>query len=54
MPAAVDPVQRGRVADGYGVQDEPWLVLVSKSGKITWQHAGWVPLATLEKQAAGA
>jgi cytochrome oxidase Cu insertion factor (SCO1/SenC/PrrC family) len=51
-PVALD--ETGRVADGYGVQDEPWLVLVSKSGKITWQHAGWVPLATLEKQAAAA
>ena len=44
--------QTGRVADGYGVQDEPWLVLVNKSGKITWQHDGWVSLAALEKAAA--
>ena len=49
-PVALD--QTGRVADGYGVQDEPWLVLVSKSGKITWQHDGWVSLAALEKAAA--
>ena len=49
-PVALD--QTGRVADGYGVQDQPWLVLVNKSGKITWQHDGWVSLASLEKAAA--
>jgi cytochrome oxidase Cu insertion factor (SCO1/SenC/PrrC family) len=42
----------GRVADGYGVQDQPWLVLVNPAGKITWQHDGWVPLPALEKAAA--
>jgi hypothetical protein len=51
-PVALD--ETGRVADGYGVQDEPWLALVNKAGKITWQHDGWVPLATLEKAAAAA
>jgi hypothetical protein len=50
-PVALD--ETGRVADGYGVQDQPWLVLVNKSGKITWQHDGWVSLAALEKAAAG-
>jgi hypothetical protein len=40
------------VADGYGVQDQPWLVLVNKSAKITWQHDGWVSLSALEKAAA--
>ena len=49
-PVALD--QTGRVADGYGVQDQPWLVLVNKSGKITWQHDGWVSLASLEKAAS--
>jgi len=33
----------GRVADGYGVQDQPWLALVSASGKIIWSHDGWLP-----------
>ena len=51
-PVALD--ESGRVADGYGVQDQPWLALVNKAGKITWQHDGWVPLATLEKAAAAA
>jgi len=41
----------GRVADGYGVQDQPWLVLVSASGKILWSHDGWLPLPALESAA---
>ena len=49
-PVALDAT--GRVADGYGVQDQPWLVVVNKAGKITWQHDGWVSLASLEKAAA--
>jgi cytochrome oxidase Cu insertion factor (SCO1/SenC/PrrC family) len=49
-PVALD--ETGRVADGYGVQDQPWLVLVNKSGKVTWQHDGWVSLSALEKAAA--
>jgi hypothetical protein len=39
----------GRVADGYGVQDQPWLSLVNAAGKIVWYHDGWVPLSTLEQ-----
>ncbi|HEY6494110.1 MAG TPA: redoxin domain-containing protein [Trebonia sp.] len=49
-PVAMD--ETGKVADGYGVQDQPWLVLVNKSGKITWQHDGWVSVPALEKAAA--
>jgi AhpC/TSA family len=49
-PVALD--ETGRVADGYGVQDQPWLTLVNAAGKITWQHDGWVSLATLEQAAA--
>jgi cytochrome oxidase Cu insertion factor (SCO1/SenC/PrrC family) len=49
-PVALDT--SGRVADGYGVQDQPWLTLVNAAGKITWQHDGWVPVAALEKAAA--
>ncbi len=26
----------GRVADGYGVADQPWFVLTSRSGRILW------------------
>ncbi|MGD0704558.1 MAG: redoxin domain-containing protein [Trebonia sp.] len=49
-PVALD--KTGRVADGYGVQDQPWLVLVNAAGKITWSHDGWVSLASLEQAAA--
>ena len=44
-PVALDTT--GRVADGYGVQDQPWLALVSASGKIIWSHDGWLPVAAL-------
>jgi cytochrome oxidase Cu insertion factor (SCO1/SenC/PrrC family) len=49
-PVGLD--QTGRVADGYGVQDQPWLVLVSATGKIVWSHDGWMPLPALEQAAA--
>jgi cytochrome oxidase Cu insertion factor (SCO1/SenC/PrrC family) len=49
-PIALD--QTGRLADGYGVQDQPWLALVNATGKIVWQHDGWVSLADLQKAAA--
>ncbi len=42
----------GRVADGYGVQDQPWFVLTSSSGKIVWSHDGWLSSAALEAAAA--
>jgi cytochrome oxidase Cu insertion factor (SCO1/SenC/PrrC family)/thiol-disulfide isomerase/thioredoxin len=34
FPVAVDGT--GRVADGYLVQDQPWFVLASRSGRILW------------------
>jgi cytochrome oxidase Cu insertion factor (SCO1/SenC/PrrC family) len=49
-PVALD--KTGRLADGYGVQDQPWLVLVSAAGQITWSHDGWVSLPALEQAAA--
>jgi thiol-disulfide isomerase/thioredoxin len=43
-PVGIDP--SGRVADGYGVQDEPWFVLVSGSGQVLWywdiSTSGWL------------
>ena len=48
-PVALDTA--GRVADGYGVQDQPWLALVSASGKIIWSHDGWLPTPALEAAA---
>jgi hypothetical protein len=48
-PVAADAT--GRLADGYGVQDQPWFALVSATGRIVWQHDGWLPLAALETAA---
>ncbi len=48
-PVALDTT--GRVADGYGVQDQPWFVLTSATGKVLWQHDGWLPLPALESAA---
>jgi cytochrome oxidase Cu insertion factor (SCO1/SenC/PrrC family) len=48
-PVALDTT--GRVADGYGVQDQPWFVLVSASGKILWSHDGWLSPSALESAA---
>ncbi len=33
-PVAID--RSGRVADGYGVEGEPWFVLTDAAGKIVW------------------
>jgi cytochrome oxidase Cu insertion factor (SCO1/SenC/PrrC family) len=44
-PVALDTT--GRVADGYGVQDQPWLDVVSATGKILWSHDGWLSVAAL-------
>jgi cytochrome oxidase Cu insertion factor (SCO1/SenC/PrrC family) len=48
-PVAADTT--GRLADGYGVQDQPWFALVSASGHIVWKHHGWLPVAALEAAA---
>ena len=44
-PVALDAT--GRLADGYGVQDQPWYVLTSATGKIVWKHDGWLPAPAL-------
>ena len=44
-PVALDTT--GRVADGFNVQDQPWLALVSASGKIIWTHDGWLSVSAL-------
>ncbi len=55
-PVAIDT--SGRVADGYGVQDEPWLVLASPTGRILWYYdvstSGWLSLPALERRLRGA
>jgi cytochrome oxidase Cu insertion factor (SCO1/SenC/PrrC family) len=38
-PIVADPL--GRLADGYGVHDLPWVALAA-SGRILWQHDGWL------------
>jgi cytochrome oxidase Cu insertion factor (SCO1/SenC/PrrC family) len=45
-PVALDAT--GRLADGYGVQDQPWFALTSASGKVVWSHDGWLPVPALE------
>lgn len=45
-PVALDSA--GRIADGYGVQDQPWFALTNASGKIVWSHDGWLPVTALE------
>ena len=48
-PVAID--ESGRVADGYGVQNSPWLTLVSGSGRILWHYdvgeKGWPSMRSL-------
>jgi cytochrome oxidase Cu insertion factor (SCO1/SenC/PrrC family)/thiol-disulfide isomerase/thioredoxin len=48
-PVAID--HSGRVADGYGVQGQPWFVLTSSSGRILWYWnvdvQGWLTRSTL-------
>lgn len=50
-PVGVD--RSGRVADGYGVQDEPWFVLVS-GGRVLWYYdvstSGWLTRSTLQSR----
>jgi cytochrome oxidase Cu insertion factor (SCO1/SenC/PrrC family)/thiol-disulfide isomerase/thioredoxin len=44
----------GRLADGYRVQDEPYLELISPSGDFLWYHdvsaGGWLARAVLTSQ----
>ena len=51
-PVALDTT--GRLADGYGVQDQPWYVLTSSTGKIIWKHDGWIPVSDLTASVRGA
>lgn len=51
-PVALDTT--GRIADGYGVQDQPWFVLTNSAGKVVWSHDGWLPVSALESAASKA
>lgn len=44
-PVALDTA--GRIADGYGVQDQPCYVVTSATGKIVWDHDGWLPVSAV-------
>jgi cytochrome oxidase Cu insertion factor (SCO1/SenC/PrrC family) len=44
----------GRVADGYAVQDIPWIEITSASGKIIYHHDGWLSGAALAAAARAA
>jgi len=50
-PVAIDG--SGRVADGYGVEGEPWLVLASPDGNAIWSWevstSGWLSRAGLDR-----
>ena len=48
----------GQVADGYGVQGEPWFVLASPSGQPIWtwevSTSGWLSTASLDRHVRAA
>lgn len=46
-PIAMDT--NGETADAVGVQDIPWVVLVSASGKVLWSHDGWTSASQMEQ-----
>lgn len=49
-PVAADT--SGRMADGYGVQDLPWIEIISPAGRVVFKHDGWLSEAALERAAA--
>jgi protein SCO1/2 len=55
-PVAID--DSGQVADGYGVQGEPWFVLTAPDGKAIWSWevstSGWLTPAALDKKVSAA
>lgn len=55
-PVGIDTT--GRIGDGYGAIDEPWLVVTSATGRILWYQDvstdGWPDLADLVADVRGA
>jgi len=58
LPYRVAIDRSGRVADGYGVQDEPWFVLISSRGRIVWSYdistSGWLSTSALVQRVRAA
>lgn len=52
FPIAEDA--QGRIADGCDVQDLPWFVLTSPSGKVLWHHDGWMSTDVLRQKVSAA
>ena len=44
----------GRLADGYGVQDLPWIEVTAPDGQIRYRHDGWLPATSLARAASAA
>lgn len=42
----------GRMADGYGVQDLPWIEIISSAGQVVYKHDGWLSESALAHAAA--
>lgn len=49
-PVAADT--DGRMADGYGVADLPWIEIVSPTGRVVFAHDGWLSETALARAAA--
>jgi cytochrome oxidase Cu insertion factor (SCO1/SenC/PrrC family) len=43
----------GRLADGYAIQDLPWIEITTTAGKIRYRHDGWPSAASLARTTAG-
>jgi len=58
LPYSVAIDRSGRLADGYEVQDEPWLVLTSGTGRLLWYYdistGGPISRATLVRDVRAA
>jgi cytochrome oxidase Cu insertion factor (SCO1/SenC/PrrC family) len=55
-PVAID--RSGQVADGYGVQGQPWFVLAGPGGRVLWSWqvsvSGWLSHAALDQHVRAA
>jgi len=49
-PVAADA--SGRMADGYGAADLPWIEIISPAGRVVFRHDGWLSEPALARAAA--